>query len=375
MKKVIIIGASYAGLSALKELSKDKNIEVVIFDKNSYHYLQVESYTYISNVDSQESVLIDIKTYINKLNNKNISFVKEEVEYFDSIHKKVICSNSCEYSYDELIIATGALTNFPPQVPNIKKYSSSIKTLQKAKKARENFIKTLSETSSLKDEYNVLIAGAGLSGVEIACEMAVLLKNSSLKNQRKINIILVEGMNTVLPNMNAKLVNSCKDRLEKLGVKLFLGSFIKDVEEKNIYLANDVIISYDNFIFTGGVKALTINSQKEHEVNKINQYITDDYLRIKGELDVFAIGDVAQIMYENKYIAPSAQIASKSASYVASYIKNSTYDVFIPSTNGVLIALGGKYAIALLFNKIFIKGYFAYLIKSFISLMHKRKFS
>lgn len=373
MKKVIIIGASYAGLSALKELSKDKNIEVVIFDKNAYHYLQVESYSYISNSSSKDNVLIDINVYIQKLNSENISFIKEEVIFFDSSKQKVLCSNAMEYFYDDLILATGALTNFPSQVPSIRKYASTIKTLQKAKNARENFIKVLDKSSTFKNEYNVVIAGAGLSGVEIAAEMAILLKNSSLIN--KINIILVEGMNTVLPNMNMKLVNSCKSRLEKLEVKLFLGSFIKDVDEKNIYLDNELIISYDNFIFTGGVKAVTINSQRKYEVNKINQYITDAYLNLKDEMHVFAIGDVAQIIYEDRYIAPSAQIASKSAIYVATYIKNNTSESFIPSTNGVLIALGGKYAIALLFNKFFVKGYFAYLIKSLISSIHKRKFS
>ena len=48
MKRVIIIGASYAGLYAVKRFSKYKNIEVILFDINDYHYMQVESYGFVS---------------------------------------------------------------------------------------------------------------------------------------------------------------------------------------------------------------------------------------------------------------------------------------------------------------------------------------
>ena len=185
-------------------------------------------------------------------------------------------------------------------------------------------------------------------------------------------------MPTVLPNMDERLVNACKKRLEILGINLHLGSFIKDVDEKNIYLMNNEVIQYDYFIFTGGIKAITLNSNKEYEVNKLNQYVVDEYFHLQGEEEIFAIGDSSQIMIDDKYMPPSAQIAIKSGEYVASYIKNKINyipsDRFAFKPNGVLISLGGNYAIGVVKEKLFIKGGLAHLTKNIVTSLHKRNF-
>ena len=377
MKRVIIIGASYAGLSAVKEFSKCKNIEVVLFDKNDYHYVQVESYSYVSTLYSIDDITINIKEYVESLN-KNIKFHKEKIDYFDSESNQIFTDNNTRYTYDYLIIATGSLTNFPIQVPNIRKYSIGIKTLQSASKVEQIFNSLLYKKNN---KFNIVIGGAGLSGVEVAAEMATIIKkkNSDIKNNNlKINIIIVDGMKTVLPNMDRRLVEACKKRLDKLNIKMYLGSFIKDVEENRIYLANNTVIDYDYFIFTGGIKAVSINSNKNHDVNKLNQYIVNENLRMKNEKNIYVVGDAAEITFDHKYIAPTAQLAIQTGKYVSRYIQNEiSYkytEKFNPKSNGILISLGGKYALGLVFNKLFIRGYIAFILKSFVNQMHKRKF-
>ncbi len=385
MKRVIIIGASYAGLYALKELSKNKNIEILLFDKKDYHYIQVESYGFVATKYSISDVTININKYIDDLNS-DIKFYQEEIISFDAGIKEVVSSNNISYSYDELIIATGSLTNFPPQVPNIQKYSKGIKTLQKACMVNQSF-DSIINSSVLKEKnknnmpYNIVIGGAGLSGVEVAAEMAALLKEkySFLNNDSSnINVFIVDGMKTVLPNMDERLITACEKRLDNLNIQTYLGSFINDVDEKSIYLNNGTVIDYDSFIFTGGIKAVTINSNKEYELNKLNQYVVNEYLQLKGEKSIFVIGDAAEVIYDNKYVAPTAQLAIQAGIYVAKFIKNDlSYkynEAFIPKSNGVLISLGGSYAIGLVFNKLFIKGYMAHKLKHFVTYMHKSKF-
>ncbi|MBU0923586.1 FAD-dependent oxidoreductase [bacterium] len=383
MKKVIIIGASYAGLYAVKKFSKHKDIEVLLFDKNDYHYMQVESYGFVSTTYDISDVTIDINKYINSLN-KNIKFYKGKVEFFDSNIKEIISSNGMKYSYDYLIIATGSLTNFPIQVPNIKKYSIGIKTIQSASKVLETFNSLINKKAyqnGVSNKFNIVIGGAGLSGVEVAAQMAALIKDKFSKiqnNSFEINIIIVDGMKTVLPNMDDRLVDACKKRLEELNIKIYLGSFIKDVDENKIYLADETIVDYDYFIFTGGIKAVNIKSNKNYEVNKLNQYIVNNNLQLKGEKDIFVIGDAAEVISNNKYIAPTAQLAIQSGTYVSTYIHNElSYkytEEFTVKSNGVLISLGGNYAIGLVYNKYFVEGLFAYLIKKFVAYSHKIKF-
>jgi NADH:ubiquinone reductase (H+-translocating) len=383
MKKVIIIGASYAGLYAVKKFSKYKDIEVILFDKNDYHYMQVESYGFVSTTYDISDVTIDINKYINSLN-KNIKFKKEKVEFFDSDLKEITTATDTKYSYDYLIIATGSLTNFPIQVPNIKKYSVGIKTIQSASKVLETFNSLINKKAYKNNgakNFNIVIGGAGLSGVEVAAQMAALIKDKFPKIQNNsfaINIIIVDGMKTVLPNMDDRLVDACKNRLEELNIKTYLGSFIKDVDENKIYLANETIIDYDYFIFTGGIKAVNIKSSKDYEINKLNQYIVNGNLQLKGERDIFVIGDAAEVISNNKYIAPTAQLAIQSGKYVSTYIRNELLykytEEFTVKSNGVLISLGGNYAIGLVYNKYFVEGFFAYLIKKFVAYSHKIKF-
>ena len=383
MKKVIIIGASYAGLYAVKKFSKYKDIEVILFDKNDYHYMQVESYGFVSTTYDISDVTIDINKYINSLN-KNIKFKKEKVEFFDSDLKEITTATDTKYSYDYLIIATGSLTNFPIQVPNIKKYSVGIKTIQSASKVLETFNSLINKKAYKNNgakNFNIVIGGAGLSGVEVAAQMAALIKDKFPKIQNNsfaINIIIVDGMKTVLPNMDDRLVDACKNRIEELNIKTYLGSFIKDVDENKIYLANETIIDYDYFIFTGGIKAVNIKSSKDYEINKLNQYIVNGNLQLKGERDIFVIGDAAEVISNNKYIAPTAQLAIQSGKYVSTYIRNELLykytEEFTVKSNGVLISLGGNYAIGLVYNKYFVEGFFAYLIKKFVAYSHKIKF-
>lgn len=259
MKRVIIIGASYAGLYAAKEFLNNKSYEVIIFDKNKYHYIQVESYGFVANKYDVLDVSINIEDYTKKLNG-NISFFNSEITHFDAKEKKVVDSNNNKYSYDYIILATGSLTNFPMQVPNIEKFSTGIKTLKKASEVRQRFEsiinKVVYKKSISQKNFNIVIGGAGLSGVEIAAQMADYSYKARKENSNfaKIRIIIVDGMKTVLPNMDERLVKKCHRRLEELDIKIYLGSFIKDVTKEYILLTNNEKIEYDEFIFTGGCK-------------------------------------------------------------------------------------------------------------------------
>lgn len=380
MKRVIIVGASYAGLNALKKLKKNKNIDILVFDKNAYHYAQVESYGLASSIYEQSDVTLSLEKYINKCDT-NVKFFKEEILSFNNDTKKIYTKDNHEFFFDYLIIATGSLTNFPQQIKNLEQFSSGIKTLTKALTVKNKFEKILKNskiTFSSQQDQNIVIAGAGLAGVEIAAEMANLV-NKYKKSSLNISIILIDGMKTLLPNMDKRLICASTKRLEHLGVKVFLGSFIKDVTKESIYLENGTSFYYKDFIFTGGIKAVNLSSNKSYKLNKLNQYITDDYLHLENENNIFVIGDAAQVIYNNEYIAPTAQLAIQSGEYVSTYIANEIQSKkqkkFTPSSKGVLISLGGTYAIGLLFNKIFIEGTLAYYLKKITTNIHKTKFA
>lgn len=128
-------------------------------------------------------------------------------------------------------------------------------------------------------------------------------------------------------------------------------------------------------IFTGGIKATGLNDILDVEKNRLNQFIVDEYLHLKGFENIYAIGDCAEIRNsEGDLLPPTSQIAEQCAELVAKNIisKEKYLDIekYEGKIDGMFVALGGSYAVGTLFNTIKVKGYIAYLLKKAITKMY-----
>ena len=117
-KRVIIIGAGYGGIRALMHLHNCKEIEILLIERNSYHYLQTDVYDYIANQISLSDIAIDLYTFCSSFK-ENVSFIHEEVIRIDFANNKVI-THTNRYMYDYLILATGAQTLMPNSIEGLK---------------------------------------------------------------------------------------------------------------------------------------------------------------------------------------------------------------------------------------------------------------
>jgi NADH dehydrogenase len=125
-------------------------------------------------------------------------------------------------------------------------------------------------------------------------------------------------------------------------------------------------------IFTGGIQASNLNTKQDEKINRINQFIPDKELNIYNTKNVFAIGDCVEIRdKDGKILPPTAQIAEKSAEYVATTIlkrvSGKSTQPFDAEVSGIFVALGGKYAVGEIFGFVRVKGYWAYLLKKAIT--------
>ena len=378
MKKVVVIGGGYGGLRAIETLSKYKDIAITLIDKNPYHYLQTEAYGYIAGRFDMHEVAIDLKNWCEGFKER-VTFIHDEATSINFEEKKVHLNGKDLY-YDYLIIATGAKTHFYSFIEGLRENSYGVKILQRAHNFRiefENLIykKLQNEESSNESTYNIVIGGAGLSGVEVAAEMAYVLENYSKTigdTAKEIHVYLIDASETILPGMGQYSIENTKKRLEALGVKILTSTFINSVDASYIYFKNGEKLPYSFMIFTGGIKAAALNDSIENEKNGINQLITTPELNVKGHKEVFAIGDCVEIKdAEGNILPPTAQIAEKSAEYVAKTIRQRIDGVqsqaFDADVSGVFIALGGKYAVGEMFKYIKVKGYLAYLLKKVIT--------
>jgi len=375
-KKVVVIGGGYGGLRAIEFLAKHEDIDVTLIDKHPYHYLQTEAYGYIAGRFDLHDVVIDLQDWCNGFE-KKINFVYDNALCidFESQHVEV-CSGKITYDY--LIIATGAKTNFFSFIEGLREHSFGVKNLNRAHNFRvefENLIYKKLQNEDASQDINLTIGGAGLSGVEVAAEMAnvVSVYKKTLGNRVEgIKIHLIDASKTILPGMSDFLVKSTHKRLESLGVNILTDAFIQKMDDKTIYFKNGDTLQYHFMIFTGGIKASELNESVDTQKNRISQFIPDEMLNIGTKENVFAIGDCVEIRdAKQNILPPTAQTAERSAEYVAESIRKKidkkNIKPFDAKVLGVFIALGGNWASGELFGVIKVKGYSAYLLKKAIT--------
>ena len=374
---VVVIGGGYGGIRAIEHLCRRGDIDVTLIDKNAYHYMQAEVYDFIANKVDMSHIMIDLPSLTKSFG--RVRFVCEEVRSVDAA-AKTLTTTERTLEYDYLIIATGSRTYFPTFIPGLREHTHGVKSIPSALDFKQQFERSLLDRIEAQRSgcdvkpFNIVIGGAGLSGVEIAAEMAAYA-NSFYKNGhfgcRGADVYLIDAYESILFGMDPFLIRSAHERLEKLGVHVWHNNRIGEVREKQIVLDNGKILDFEFMIFTGGVCASSLTERLGFEVNAKGHLIVNTDLSVGEHPSIFAIGDVAHLAdAEGKLYPPTAQLAERSGEHAAAMIAadlgSKGRTPFSYKSGGVMIALGGEYGAGLLPGGIRVKGYLAYLIKKAI---------
>jgi NADH dehydrogenase len=377
----VIIGGGYGGIRALESLAKYPSITLTLIDKNPYHNLQTDVYDFIANKVDISHIMIDLPSLCKSF--AAVQFICEEVLNIETKYHRIITPTQT-IIYDQLILSTGSRTYFPDFIKGLREYAHGVKSIPVALDFKQQFERALLtriEAQSLAcniEPFNIIIGGAGLSGVEIAAEMAAYA-NSFYKNGnfgcRGIDVYLIDAYESILYGMDPFLIESAYERLISLGVHVWHNNRIGEVREHDILLDNGESLPYEFMIFTGGIAASALTQHLGFATNAKGHLEVNQYLNIEGFENIYAIGDMAQILSnEGKMLPPTAQLAERSAEHAAYNILNSlngkSKKPFRFKNQGVMIALGGEYGAGLLPGGIKVKGYLAYLIKKAISVFY-----
>lgn len=384
MTKVLVIGGGYAGVQAIRDLLTNPDIEITLLDKHSYHYLQPEVYDYVANKSDTSEITIDLITMFAGYGDR-VKIFAERVDYVDFENKNITTEHDNQFDFDYLLIAVGGKTFYPPQLPGAEN-CEDIKRLHKALEFKQKFEKELfwKIYNEVKDskEMNIVIIGGGLSGVEIAAEMAHYSQRffeEGLFACDHMKISLLEGSPTLLPGMSEYIVEKATNRLKELKVEVITGQFVSNIGEKEVAMADGRVIPFSFCIFTGGFEASNLTKRIEAEKNKRNQFICDDYCRLKGHENVFAAGDCMEARdSKGNFLPANVRVSMGTATYAAKNILKSIqkkplekYNVKVP---GVMVALGGPYAVGEVYMGGFtarLSGLLAYYMKHFIFWMYR----
>lgn len=325
-KRVVIVGCGFGGLELASGLA-GKNFQVVLFDKNNYHTFQPLLYQVATAGLEAESIAYPVRKFFRKA--KNVFFRFGEVREVNLAERKIITSIG-ECPYDYLVIASGTTTNFFGN-QQIEENALPMKSLREALSIRAIVLRKLEQATLAKSaeerkaKMSFAVVGGGPTGVELAgalCELKthVLPNDYPDLNFSEMNVYLIESGNGVLQSFSYAHQQKAIGYLEELGTEILLNTRVMAYDGKEISTPEKQIPA-ETLIWAAGVKGNEIGGISADLQVGGKRYIVDEYNRIKGLENVFAIGDIACMMTE-KFPKGHPQVAQPAMQQGACLAKN-----------------------------------------------------
>ncbi len=378
LPRVVIVGCGFGGLSLAKKLKK-KPFQVVMIDKHNYHTFQPLLYQVATAGLEPDSIAYPIRNIFK--GQKDFYYRMAEATEIKS-EEKLLCTDIGEIEYDYLIIASGSSTNYFG-MKDMEEGSMPMKTVPEALNLRSLMLQNF-EAASLTNDLdererlmNFVIVGAGPTGVELAGALAEL-KTHVLPNDypdldfRRMSIHLVESGNAVLGPMSESAQKNAQKYLEKLGVNVWLDTRVEKYDGENAQ-TNKKSLPASTLIWAAGVKGNILNGLAENTLNR-GRYIVNDFNELPNYEGIYAIGDVAAMISEEKPFGDPmlAQVAIQQGINVAknfiNITKNKSPKPFKYKDLGTMATVGRNKAVADL-NGVKFKGFIGWLLWMMVHLI------
>lgn len=297
-------------------------------------------------------------------------------------------------SYDTLIIAVGSTTN-DFGVKGAGEYSIALDTQEQAEKFHRRLhnalVRAQTQVAPVQaGQLEVVIVGAGATGVELAAELHNTTRElaayglDKINPDRDIQISLIEANSRVLPALPPKLSNSVELELSKLRVHLYTGERVTEVTDKGVQTHSGRFIPSALVVWAAGIKAPDFLHEIDGlETNRINQLIVNRTLQTTLDENIFAFGDCAAcpwVGHAGDTVPPRAQAAHQQATMLIKTIKfriagKKELPQFTYRDYGSLVNLGsyttvGNLMGALSGGSLFIEGLFARIMYQSLYKMH-----
>jgi NADH dehydrogenase len=298
--RVIVVGAGFAGLSAVKRLCRARaDIDVVVFDRHNYNTFQPLLYQVATAGLDEGAVGHPIRGILRPY--PHAALLVETVVQVDPDGRKVVLDSGEAMSYDALIITAGARTNYFG-VPGAREHALPLYTLPDAIRVRNHILASFeaAEADPSLVEGGALtfaVVGGGPTGVEMAGAMSELFRHVMRRDFRRIDpsharIVLIEMTDHLLGTFRPRAQVHARDELSARGVELKLNARVMSIEPKSVTLESGEVTPTHTVIWAAGVQASDI-TDGGFERTRGGRIVVNPDLSVPGHPDVFVAGDLA----------------------------------------------------------------------------------
>lgn len=390
--QVVIIGGGFGGLYAAQQLGR-ADVEVTLIDKRNFHLFQPLLYQVAMGGLSPGDIASPLRGVLSA--QKNTRVLMGEVIDVDPKQQTVSLKDGRTIPYDSLIVATG-MSHFYFGRDDWAEVAPGLKSVEDALEMRRRIFAAFEKAENTSDPelkkslLTFLIVGGGPTGVELAGSLAELAYHTLRHDFRHIDttdsrILLVEGMDRVLPPFPAELSAKAQTDLEKMGVEVLTKTLVTDISGRQITLKQGDEITTLNagtVLWAAGVRdpgmgSILANSTGA-ERDRSGRVMVSNDLSLPNYSNIFVVGDLAHFAHQGEHPLPGvAPVAMQEGKYVARLIqkrlKNETLPPFEYKDSGSLAVIG-RHAAVVNLPWIKLTGFPAWFVWLFVHIFYLIEF-
>jgi len=378
-KRIVVVGAGFGGLAAVKAL-KGADADVILIDRTNHHLFQPLLYQVATAALSPADIATASRTLLR--NQRNASLLMAEVVGVDTDHRHVQLADGPDQPYDTLILATGAAYSFFGH-PEWAEHAAVLKSLDDALSIRARLLAAFERAERSDDPAEIarlttfVVVGAGPTGVETAGTVAEMTRTTLARDFRRVDptqarVILFEAGPRVLGAFPEHLSDYAARALAELGVEVRTNTGVDHIDATGL-IAGGERIETTSILWSAGVHARPAATWLNASAARNGAVVVDPDCSVPGHPDVFVIGDGASYRQDGQPLPGLAPVAKQQGTWVARLIRARLEGRPVPGPFrykdwGTMAVIGRSRAVAVL-GKVELKGFLAWLAWSLVHLM------
>jgi NADH dehydrogenase len=351
----VIVGGGFAGLAAVRVLG-GRGLRVTLLDRRNHHVFQPLLYQVATAGLSAPDVAAPLRSIVRR--HRNVTVLLAEVARIDAGARKLVLADG-EIGYDYLILATGATHSYFGH-GDWERYAPGLKSLEDALEIRRRVLLAFERAEREPDParrsgwLTFVVVGGGPTGVELAGTLVEIARYTLRREFRQVDpsearVILIEGVDRVLPPYPPDLSAKAQAQLERLGVEVRTRSMVTGVDAEGVSLGAERLHAR-TVLWAAGVSASPLGASLGAAVDRAGRVRVEKQLSVPGHPEVFVAGDLATFEQDGRTVpgvAPAAmQMGAHAARNVLRLARGEPALAFRYRDKGSLATIGRRAAVA-----------------------------
>ena len=304
MKNVVVLGSGFAGLWAavgaarrLDELHiPARDVGVTVISSQPFHDIRVRNY---------ESDLTACRVPLSAvLDPVGVAHITADVTAIDTARRAITFSGSDGsglQDYDRLVFALGSSVA-RPDLPGLREFGFDVDTYDQAMRLSRH-LASLADGPPTRGAATAVVVGAGLTGIEAACELPSRLAGllSGPRDGCTPKVLLIDRNPFVGSDMGDSARPLIEAALADNGVESLTGVGVTALDAQGVTLSNGQRVAAATVVWCAGMRANALTELFGVELDRLGRLTVDDFLQVVGVPGVFAAGDVAAAKMDDQH--------------------------------------------------------------------------